>query len=939
MKRVFACLTLLALVLATPGLAAQVAGPDGAVRTAPDVARSEELAQLSAAGGSTTLDGVIYTVFDGAAQVAGYTADIPQNCVIPASVPMDGEDYPVTALADNALYNCAKLTSITLPETVTSLGTKSLSGCTGLTEIAIPAAVTAIATDALQSCTGLASITVAADNAGGYYGDGRCLIDQQGYLLQYALNSGASYAIPEGTTVITYNAFRDSTTLESVTLPDSVTTIQGSAFYGCKNLSQVTFGQGLTDIDGWAFEYCGLIRVDLPAGLSKLGAYVFADCPVEEFTVAGDGAGNFYAVDGVLFAQSYQGEWRECNGLRTLAVYPAGSTRTSYAVPDGVQCVGEAAFWCAENLTEVTFPNSLTHIAAGAFTDTGITSVTVPDTVTYLGPDVFQTNKKLVQAVFGSGVTQLPKGTFYRCAALEEVTLSETIAEIDAESFDNCFALKAIHVAEDNPTYQDIDGALYSKDGARLLLCPAGVEEVTVPAEVTTIDPGAFVACAKVSAFTVEPGNSVFYAQDGVLFQNEEGGTVALHSYPVGKTDAVYTVPAGVTRIGERAFNGNSALTKLDTADVTEISRWAVYETPALKEVVLPKVEKLGYCCLWGIAGPAVEFPSTLWEMGQQVIDYNDYLEYVSFGGNTPSFDYRFMGDGDKLRYVYVPAWTLLDYKDALARANLKPGVMIVEGQYVPKATVEEEIAALDEDSPLAEVNTAAAGVVRMLTAEKKALATDLLVKIDRLFQTIHAGLDVTVDQAKVTDTDLTVQGLAVASGLVERQDETGAVSGSVKLTATQETPQAEDELLVLDFALWVDNAAAQPQSPVVVTLDLPQALRQGIFHLIHRDGKTESQVPFERVGDKVTFRADSFSSYVFRAGEAKPRVSYQASAAATLFVAGYRGGQMVSVQGFPVAAGTGAVELEDYDSALTYKAFILGGNQAPVGTAQVMVP
>lgn len=942
MKKFLLCLTLLALTLSLPCLAVQATGPNGAVYAVPDVPQAEAPAGLFAVSEGFTQDGVIYTLSGDTAQVAGYTADIPQACVLPAAVSVDGTKYTVTALADNALYNCAKLTSITLPETVTRLGEKALSGCTGLTSIAIPAGVTDILPDALRNCTGLTAITVAPGNTQ-YHGDGRSLIDSSGRLIQYALNSGTSYTVPDGVTVIGDFSLQGAAKLQSVTFPDSVINILGSAFSGCEALSQVTFGAGLTYIGNYAFEHCQVTRVDLPAGITEVEGNAFADCPVEAFTVAGDGTGELYAADGVLFARNYT-NYSEDEGVHALIVYPAGSPQTRYVIPDGVECVGQSSFWGAKHLQEVVFPDSLTRIDSGAFCQTGITSLTVPDTVTQMEGYAFQNNQQLTRATLGSGVAELPDGLFYGCTALEEVTLPAEVTGLGGEEvFANCTSLQAVHVAADNPAYQDVEGALYSKDGTRLLLCPAGVEAVSIPAAVTTIDPGAFKACAKVSAFAVEPGNGVFSVRDGVLFQTEEDDAIILHTYPAGKKDAAYTVPAGVTRIGERAFNNIPALAKLDTADVTEIGRWAVFKTPALKELALPKVEVLEGSCLWGFRGPGVEFPSTLREMGQQVMDFNDSVEYVTFAGDVPSLgdnDFRnwFMTDGDNFRYVYVPEGKLLAYKDALAKAQLKPGVMIVTGDYVSRAAVEEQIAALGQSSDLAEVNAAAAGVVRMLTAEKKALATELLVKADQLFQAKHAGLSVQVEQNAVSDTTLAVQGLALASGLVERQNDAGEVSGTVKLTAVQTAPQAENERLVLDFALSVNSAAAQPQSPVVVTLDLPQSLRQGAFYLTHRDGETETQVPYDRQGDQVTFRADSFSSYVFKAGEPKVQVRYETGVAAKLFVAGYRNGQMLSIQSFPAAAGTGTVEA-DYDSALTYKAFLVDQKAAPVGTVQVTLP
>lgn len=943
MKKILLCVTLvvLMLALATTSLAAQVVGPDGAVRTVPDVAQAEEPAQLSAVGGSATLNGVIYVASSDTARVVGYTADIPQDCVIPASVSIDGEDYPVTALADNALYNCAKLTSITLPETLTSLGARSLSGCTGLTEITIPAAVTTIAEDALQSCTGLTAITVAADNAGGYYGDGRSLLNRNGWLLQYALNSGETYAIPEGTKIIIYGAFQGSPTLRSVTFPNSVTEIQGGAFYHCKALTTVELGNGVVRM-GDAFSESGLTAIHLPASVRELND-AFRDCEnLAEITVD-EGNERFYAQDGVLFDRKYTDYGSQESGLALIA-YPAASPRTAYTVPSEVRGIGLQAFWSCMNLTDLTLPEGLEYISDSAITNSGLTHLEIPDSVTRLGSWAVQTCKNMTTARLGTGITNIPEGMFQGCTSLRSVNIPAGVSEIGAQAFNRCKSLETIAVDEDNAAFQSVDGVVYDKTGTTLVLCPAAIEQFTIPAAVTEITGSAFVSCVKLTDFRVAEGNGTFYVEDGVLFKKDTANKKTLVAYPAAKTDTAYTVPAGVTALAPHSFEGIQYLTELNTNDVTDVGIWAIYNEPVTK-LVLPKVERVEAYGLYATHATTVTLPATLRSIGDQTFDYSKQLEWVTFTAQTPP---ESIADGQSLyavlyhcpalRYVYVPVGTQIAYKDALA-GNVAPGAMIVEGTYVPQATVEEEIAALDEGSTLAEVNAAAAGVVRMLTAEKKTLATDLLVKADRLFQAAHAGLDVKVDQTKVSDTALTVQGLALASGLVERQDDTGAVSGSVKLTATQETPQAEDELLVLDFSLSVDNAAVQPQSPVVVTLDLPQALRQGIFHLIHRDGETESQVPFERVGDKVTFRADSFSSYVLRAGEPKTRVSYTATTAATLFVAGYRDGQMLSVQGFPVTAGTGAVTLEDYDSALTYKGFVLDHNQVPVGTVKIIVP
>ena len=65
--------------------------------------------------------------------------------------------------------------------------------------------------------------------------------------------------IPEGTTEIGDRAFRDCTSLESVTIPKSVTEIGECAFSSCISLESITFLGSVTKIDECAFDDCTVL--------------------------------------------------------------------------------------------------------------------------------------------------------------------------------------------------------------------------------------------------------------------------------------------------------------------------------------------------------------------------------------------------------------------------------------------------------------------------------------------------------------------------------------------------------------------------------------------------------------------------------------------------------------------------------------------------------
>ena len=78
--------------------------------------------------------------------------------------------------------------------------------------------------------------------------DGRKVTSIGGYAFRDC-TSLTSVTIPDSVTSIEQYAFRDCTSLTSVTIPDSVTTIGGSAFWGCKNLTSVTIPDSVTRIE------------------------------------------------------------------------------------------------------------------------------------------------------------------------------------------------------------------------------------------------------------------------------------------------------------------------------------------------------------------------------------------------------------------------------------------------------------------------------------------------------------------------------------------------------------------------------------------------------------------------------------------------------------------------------------------------------------------
>ena len=158
-----------------------------------------------------------YTVSNGKSTITDCSTSISGDISIPSTL----GGYSVTSIGSSAFYDCAALTSVTIPNSVTSIGSWAFSNCTSLTSVTIPNSVTSIGYDAFSGCESLTSIT-----------------------------------IPDSVTCIGSYAFSGCRSLTSVTIPDSVTSIGMGAFLDCTSLTSITIPDSVTCIGDRAFDNC-----------------------------------------------------------------------------------------------------------------------------------------------------------------------------------------------------------------------------------------------------------------------------------------------------------------------------------------------------------------------------------------------------------------------------------------------------------------------------------------------------------------------------------------------------------------------------------------------------------------------------------------------------------------------------------------------------------
>ncbi len=167
----------------------------------------------------------------------------------------------------NGAFRGARLTSITIPESVTSIGQGAFQGCSDLTSITIPNSVTSIGSGAFLDCSALTFVSIP-----------NSVTSIEDYFF-YRCSALASVTIPNSVMSIGEYAFWDCSSLTTVTIPNFVTSIGEYAFCGCSGLTTMCLPNSVTSIGEGAFFGCkALTSITISNSLTSIGENAFRGC-------------------------------------------------------------------------------------------------------------------------------------------------------------------------------------------------------------------------------------------------------------------------------------------------------------------------------------------------------------------------------------------------------------------------------------------------------------------------------------------------------------------------------------------------------------------------------------------------------------------------------------------------------------------------------------
>ncbi|MDE7372656.1 MAG: leucine-rich repeat protein, partial [Clostridia bacterium] len=362
-----------------------------------------------------------------------YTALAPD--MFKGCTSLESFDFYGSAVPERMFSGCEGLTTVNFHEGLTSIGRYAFGssreivgyeydeefnrvpiyrdfGSTALVNVTLPNGYISIDADAFKDCTTLTTVTLSEETEISFNRNtpfAGCTS-----FAAYVADNSDYYTVTDG---VLYN--KNSTTLiavpvtsTSLTLPGTVTAIADGALAGA-NIESITL-TGIQSVGKYAFsDITGITSVTLPSGLTEIPAGLFDGCLNLETVSAPDNFASVVKIGDYAF--------RDCAKLTTFGAA-------------NVTEVGEGAFQ-ASGLTALP-NNNLTKIGYEAFSGSALIEVNLPNAITTLGAYAFAAINTLKTVVLGA-ITDggMGEGVFAGCPSITSVEFKTGTTEIAPFAF------------------------------------------------------------------------------------------------------------------------------------------------------------------------------------------------------------------------------------------------------------------------------------------------------------------------------------------------------------------------------------------------------------------------------------------------------------------------------------------------------------------------
>lgn len=398
-------------------------------------------------------EGVNYSVIEGTEVLAkGFSGDSNQNLVIPATFTVDGTEYTVVSIGDEA-FKTAGIRSLELPETLRSIGKSAFAFNMFMKQCNLPESLKSVGDNAFQRCW---SATFSPKG-----------IEHIGAGAFWECSKIAEVIIPANAE-IGDNAFMYCDGVKTLVLEGAPASI-GSCSLSFNSLQEFTvkcatppafvpedvftYGDNETRDYEWTLDLAD-VALKVPIGATETyktdrNWSVFTNISeyepdvITEFTVAP----LTYKVlaDNNVSAKAFDGSVTEFDIPSTVDFAGqtfniveiadnsfANSAIEKISIPGSIKTIGANAFDNCASLSSLSLSEGLENIQQRAFSATALTEVVIPAGVKEIGYAAFNRCWSLSSLTLPEGIT-VNKLAFLNCA-LQKIVLNGTPAELEEQS-------------------------------------------------------------------------------------------------------------------------------------------------------------------------------------------------------------------------------------------------------------------------------------------------------------------------------------------------------------------------------------------------------------------------------------------------------------------------------------------------------------------------
>lgn len=254
-------------------------------------------------------------------------------------------------------------------------------------------------------------------------------------------NSPNSTAMDGAPWMTPNNLHYENSTITNLIVEEGVTSIGSAAFYYCKELRNVELADSITAIRDFAFSECHKLEgIVLPPKIKSIGycalASFYGDAALrkviipESMAEIGDGAfysPNLKTAGPLNSGYNIEFGWTKeipSRAFAGLAGAHAGSYISYAFIPDGIERIGDSAFFQCYYLEIIRLPDSLKSIERWAFSYTALKSIYFPNGLLSIGSHAFDCCSELRRVLFPESVQQIDEYAFIYCNSLEKVYYS-----------------------------------------------------------------------------------------------------------------------------------------------------------------------------------------------------------------------------------------------------------------------------------------------------------------------------------------------------------------------------------------------------------------------------------------------------------------------------------------------------------------------------------